>query len=175
MFGGGIEKLPLKRAELVHLFCEIIKRNLQIGKHTVILFDEAHLVEDIKVFEELRVLLNSIDTKLPLSIILFGQTELREKIAQLGQFKSRITYHYHIKNLAKEEVEEYIKHRLLVAGHATGKLFCKFAVEEIYSITNGLPRLINNLCDICLMLGMGKTVDKIHKEIVLEAKEEVLI
>lgn len=173
--GGSIEKLPLGKAELVQLFVEIIKRNMQIGKHTVILFDEAHLVEDIKVFEELRVLLNSIDTKLPLTIILLGQTELREKIALLGQFKSRITYHYHIKNLEKNEVGEYIKHRLLVAGHKDGEIFCKFAVEEIYNLTLGLPRLINNLCDVCLMLGMEKSVDKIHKEIVEDAKQEVLL
>ncbi len=157
--------------ETIHLFTEIIKRNLQINKHTIILFDEAHLVEDIKVFEELRVLLNLVS----ITIILLGQTELIEKISLLGQFKSRITYHYHIKNLDKDEVGEYIKHRLLVAGHKDGELFCKYAVEEIYNLTSGLPRLINNICDVCLMLGMGKNVDKIHKEIVQEAKEEVLI
>ncbi|MCM8832113.1 MAG: AAA family ATPase [Candidatus Omnitrophica bacterium] len=173
---GGIEKLPTKYTELVQLFVEIVNRNFQIGKHTVIFFDEAHLVEDIKVFEQLRVLLNSAGQNTSsLSIILLGQTELREKIASLGQFKSRITYHYHIKNLDKEEVAEYIKHRLLVAGHPTGELFCKFAVEEIYNLTLGLPRTINNICDISLMLGMAKSVDKINKEIVLEAKEEVLL
>ncbi len=173
--GGGIDKLPIKRAEMLHLFAEIVKRNLQIGKHTVILFDEAHLVEDIKVFEELRVLLNSVDARTPLTIILLGQTELREKIALLGQFKSRISYHYHIKNLNQQEVGEYIKHRLLVAGHKDGEIFCKFAVEEIYRLTLGLPRLINNICDICLMIGMGKNLDKIHKEVVEEAKEEILL
>ncbi|MFN3551056.1 MAG: ExeA family protein [Endomicrobiia bacterium] len=172
--GGGVEKLPVKKAEIIHLFVEIVKRNLQIGKHTVIFFDEAHLVEDIKVFEELRVLLNSTTT-IPISIILLGQTELREKIGLLGQFKSRITYHYHIKNLEKEEVDEYIKHRLLVAGHPTGELFCKFAVEEIYNLTSGLPRTINNICDVSLMLAMGKEMDKVHKEVILEAKEEVLL
>ena len=148
---------------------------MQIGKHTVILFDEAHLVENVKVFEELRVLLNSVPQEGSLTIILFGQTELREKISLLGQFKSRITYHYHIKNLSKDEVGDYIRHRLLVAGARDGDIFCKYAVEEIYNLTLGLPRLINNICDVCLMLAMDKKVDKVHKEIVEEAKDEVLL
>ncbi len=128
------------------------------------------------MFEELRVLLNYIvDNKFALTIILMGQTELREKLSSLPQFKQRVSYHYHLQNLDLEEVGEYIKHRLIVAGHPTGELFCKFAVEEVYHTTLGLPRSINNLCDVCLMIGFEKNVDKIHKEIVLEAKKEVLI
>jgi len=142
----------------------------------VIIIDEAHLIEDTRTFEELRVLLNYVvDNKFTLTIILMGQTELREKLALLPQFKQRVNYHYHIQNLDLEEVKEYIKHRLLVAGHPTGELFCKYAVEEIYEITQGLPRSINNLCDVCLMIGFDKGLDKIHKEVVSEAKKEVLM
>jgi general secretion pathway protein A len=174
--GGGSEKVSLKKVETLHLFCEILKRNVQIGKHTVIIIDEAHLIEDTRTFEELRVLLNYVvDNKFTLTIILMGQTELREKLALLPQFKQRVNYHYHIQNLDLEEVGEYIKHRLLVAGHPTGELFCKYAVEEIYDTTQGLPRSINNLCDVCLMIGFDKGLDKIHKEVVLEAKKEVLM
>jgi general secretion pathway protein A len=168
----------IKKVETLQLFCEILKRNVQIGKHTVIIIDEAHLIEENKTFEELRVLLNYIiDNKFALTFILMGQTELREKLSSLPQFKQRVNYHYHIKNLDLNEVSEYIKHRLLVAGCSIsdGELFCKFAIEEIYNITNGLPRSVNNLCDVCLMIAFGNNVKKIHKEIVLEAKKEILI
>ena len=170
---GGSEKISIKKVETLHLFCEILKRNVQIGKHTVIIIDEAHLIEDIKTFDELRVLLNYVvDNKFALTIILMGQTELREKLSTLPQFKQRVSYNYHLQNLELEEAGEYIKHRLVVAGHPDGDLFCKFAVEEIYEITQGLPRSINNLCD---MIGFDRGVEKIHKEIVLGAKKEILM
>jgi len=170
------EKLFLKKVEVLHLLCEVLRRNVEIGKHTVAIIDEAHLVENIKLFEEIRVLLNYIiDNNFALTVILMGQTELREKLAALPQLKQRVNYHYHLQNLDLEEVDEYIRHRLTAAGHPDGNIFHKPAVQEIYNITLGLPRSINNLCDVCLMIGFDKGVEKIDKEIVLEAKREVLL
>jgi general secretion pathway protein A len=174
--GGGGEKFSLKKVEILHLLCEILKRNIEIGKHTVVIVDEAHLIEDVRLFEEVRVLLNYIiDNNFTLTIILMGQTELREKLASLPQLKQRITYHYHLQNLDLNEVGEYIRHRLVVSGHHDGDIFCEHAIEEIYNTTLGLPRSINNLCDVCLMIGFERRMDKIDREIVLEAKKEVLI
>lgn len=173
---SGSTTQNLFKAKLLDLFTEILKRNLQINKHTVIIFDESHLVEDTRVFEELRVLLNySWEHRYNLTIVLLGQTELREKLANLPQFKQRITYQYHLKNLNLEEVGEYLKHRLVVSGHKDGELFCKFAVEEIYTITKGLPRAINNVADLSLMIGMEKGVNKIHKEVIQETISELMI
>ncbi|MEW6040653.1 MAG: AAA family ATPase, partial [Elusimicrobiota bacterium] len=143
--GGSIEKMPIKKVETLQLFTEILRRNLQIGKHTTIIFDEIHLVSDVRIFEELRILFNyTFDSNYDLTIILLGQTEVREKLSQLPQFKQRISCHYHLKTLDNIEVGEYLKHRLVVSGHKDGNIFCSFAVEEIFQNSLGLARTINN-------------------------------
>jgi type II secretory pathway predicted ATPase ExeA len=174
--GGSIDKMPEKKVEMLQLFTEMLRRNQQINKHTAIILDETHLIEDIRTFEELRVLLNyTFDNNYDLTLILLGQTEVREKIAQLPQFKQRISYHYHLQALSEQEVAAYLKHRLIVSGHKDGAVFTPDAVHEIHRASQGLGRTINNIADVCMMLGMDKNLRQINAAFAKEALEDVLL
>ncbi|MGA2090877.1 MAG: AAA family ATPase [Endomicrobiales bacterium] len=174
--GGSIEKVPENKIDALHLFTEILRRNRQINKHTVIIFDETHLISDIRVFEEIRVLLNfTFDNNYDLTLILLGQSEVREKIAQLPQFKQRINFQYHLQALSEGEVGAYLQHRLKVSGHKDGDVFLPEAVHEIFINSHGLSRTINNIADVCLMVGLDKHSSHITAEIARAALDEVLL
>ena len=106
---GVHEHVPEKKSDILHRLTNILNDNYSEGRHTVIIVDEAHLIDDRSIFEELRLLLNfqKVDRFL-LTLILVGQPELREKIAHLKQFDQRISTRYHLKGLKKEETKNYI-------------------------------------------------------------------
>ena len=95
------------------------------------------------------------DRKFLVTLLLLGQPELREKINNLKQFMQRVAIHCHLAPLARSEVSEYIKHRLAVAG-AKKQIFEETSYEYIYDQTGGIPRRINQLCDITLFTAAGE-------------------
>jgi hypothetical protein len=88
-----------------------------------------------------------------LQIVLVGQPELRDILAlpELKQLRQRITVGYHITPLNQNEICQYIKHRITVAGAPNTDIFSKEAMDYIYHPSAGIPRLINIVCDACLV------------------------
>ena len=126
------------------------------GRHLAVIVDEAHNI-GIDQLEELRLLSNiNSGGDLLLQIILIGQPELRELLArpELRQFAQRITADFHLAPLEAGEIQHYIQHRLAVAG-CTRELFPRGTCELIARATGGTPRLINILCDLCLVYGFS--------------------
>ncbi|WP_413701216.1 ExeA family protein [Psychromonas sp. KJ10-10] len=127
-------------------------KNHQQGRHAIVLIDEAqHLSFD--VLEQLRLLTNiEADNQKPLQIILVGQTSLQEKLLtkELRQLSQRITARYHLRTLNQQETIFYIQHRLNIAG-AKGAIFDPRAMPAIHKASQGIPLLINQLCDRCLL------------------------
>lgn len=124
------------------------------GRNTVLLIDEAqHLQFDM--LEQIRLLTNlETNTKKLLQIIFVGQPELKQLLAEpkLRQLSQRITARFHIKSLNLNETQAYIQHRLKVAGLAADRqLFGPRVVKEIYRISNGIPRMINIICDRAML------------------------
>ncbi len=122
------------------------------GKQVALIVDEAQNL-GVDQLEELRMLSNfNAEKDLLLQIILIGQPELREKLAlpELRQFSQRITSDFHLETLTAGEVEPYIAKRLEIAG-ASWRIFPPETCEKIYNVTRGVPRLINVLCDLCLV------------------------
>lgn len=122
------------------------------GRHVVLVIDEAQNLS-LDTLEELRMLTNINSNKDELlQIILVGQPELRETIADpaLIQFAQRVTTSYHLRPLDPKGTQAYIKHRLQHAG-GTGDEFTDSAVTVIHIETGGVPRLINKLCDLALV------------------------
>ncbi|GAB5467608.1 MAG: AAA family ATPase [Rhodospirillales bacterium] len=121
------------------------------GRHTLLIIDEAQNLssEDL---EELRMLANiNADSDELLQIVLIGQPELRELIAQprLAQFAQRVALDIKLGLLSRRETADYIGHRLAIAG-ATREIFTAQACAKIHEITRGVPRVTNILCDLCL-------------------------
>ena len=139
------------------------------GRQIAIIIDEAHNV-GVEQLEELRLLSNiNSGGDLILQIILVGQPELRELLArpELRQFVQRITADYHLAPLEGHEIAQYIQHRLATAG-CERELFPKGTCELIARATRGIPRLINILCDLCLVYGYSSESPVIDKTIVRE-------
>ena len=128
--------------------------NAQNNIQTIILLDEAQSLP-VESLEAVRLLSNLETRKKKLiQIVLFGQPELDDKLQQssIRQLKQRISHSCHISSLSREALADYIDHRLNSAGYFGPKLFNDNAIRYLFSRTQGVPRLINLLCNKALML-----------------------
>jgi general secretion pathway protein A len=144
-----------------------------IGGHGVLIIDEAqHLTAD--VLEQIRVI-STVETNTTrlLQVILIGQPTLLDALAhdEMRQLDSRVSVRATLKPLGRGDVEAYVSHRLSVAGNSGGVRFDSSAVDAVASLSSGLPRLINLLCDRALMAGALAGTGTIDAAIVGEAGE----
>jgi len=152
------------KIELLHRLNKIFQDNHQKNKDTVVLIDEAQAIETDEVFEELRLLLNfQLNNEFLITLVLLGQPELKDKVDRFPQLDQRLSVRYHLSELDEHETKEYILHRLSIAGR-TPELFTPEAVRLIYNASSGIPRVINSLCDMCLLVGFGKHLTSIDEE-----------
>lgn len=144
------------------------------GRRTILVVDEAqNLAPD--VLEEVRLLTNLETSKQKLlQIILIGQPELRELLARndLRQLAQRITGRYHLEPLSREEADQYIEHRLKVAG-ALGEVFDNGARREVFRLSQGVPRLINVICDRALLGAYSQGSRTVNRRLVRRAAREI--
>ena len=165
--------LPDKKTEFsADYFLELLEKTLydynREGKEAVVIIDEAHIIEDSKVFEELRLLLNfQLQEKFLLTLLIFGQPDLVSKINDHQPLEQRIAIKCHLEHLSLEDTQQYITHRLCIAGSTT-PIFTEEAIRMVYDYSGGVPRRINRLCDICLLAGFNEKVELIGEPIVRE-------
>ena len=138
------------------------------GKPVVLFVDEAQTLSDAAL-EELRLISNfdTEQTKL-LQLVLIGQPELRERLSQesLAPLRQRIIITRRLRPLTGNEVGQYIEHRLRIASEEPRNVRVHFdprAVERITAFTGGVPRLVNAVCDHCLLLGMVQKTNTINR------------
>lgn len=144
------------------------------NRHTVLIIDEAQNLR-VDVLEQLRLLTNlETSEKKLLQIILLGQPELREVLAQndLRQLAQRITARYHLCELSKVEVGAYVNCRLSVAGRR-GRLFNQKAIKTLFNLSGGVPRLINLICDRALLGAYAMQEDVIDAKHIKSAYAEI--
>lgn len=168
-FGIDSTKVSSKPEQLDALGRLLITRHAQ-GLRTVLIIDEAHGLS-AAVLEEIRLLANfETSSEKLLQIVLSGQPELRDTLnrKELRQLKQRISLRCLLKPLSTFEVNEYIRFRLKMAGAARVSLFNPEAVTLISRVSEGVPRVINNLCDNALLYGFASGAKVIGGEIVRE-------
>lgn len=159
----GIEP-TLTKVKLLHLLNERLLDNYKRGKQTVVVIDEAQTIQDNQIFEELRLLLNfQLNDRFLLTLVLMGQPELNDRLAMLKQFAQRISIKYHLGFFSSQQTIEYIRFRLKAANCAK-EIFTEDALELIFKQSGGIPRNINTLCDLCLLIGyMDRAASVDHK------------
>jgi general secretion pathway protein A len=155
----------------------VLSENLRKNRHAVVVIDEAHLLEDSGLLEPLRLLLNlgSLD-KAPFTLLLVGQPTLVPIVQRHGGLEERLDVKVLLAALSADETAEYIAHRLKAAG-ATRDIFSAEALETAYQLSAGIPRRINRLCDLALLVGFangqhtidGDALRAIHGELVTVA------
>ena len=154
---------------------EYLLKTHAVGQNNVLIIDEAQNLSP-EVLEQLRLLTNleTSERKL-LQIILIGQPELRQMLAQpeLEQLAQRVIARFHLDALSEDETGQYIQHRLATAGLRRGTLFDSKAVRRIHQITKGVPRRINLLCDRALLGAFAESKARVDRAIVDKAAAEV--
>ena len=159
---------------LVDLINEYLLESHSKGRNTILIIDEAQNLE-ADVLEQLRLLTNlETNEKKLLQLILLGQPELNDLLDRqdLRQLAQRITARYHLQALTFDEAERYITHRLTVAGYS-GELFPKATLKLIYQSSGGIPRLINVICDRCLLGVYSANARSVDKKIARQAIAEI--
>jgi general secretion pathway protein A len=144
------------------------------GRRTILVVDEAQNLAPA-VLEQVRMLTNLETAKQKLlQIILIGQPELRELLDRndLRQLAQRITGRYHLEPLTREESAQYVEHRLRVAG-ALGEVIDSAAKKEVFRLSQGVPRLINVICDRALLGAYSQESRIITKRLIKRAAAEV--
>lgn len=145
------------------------------GRRTVLIVDEAQNLS-VEALEQVRLLTNLETTREKLlQIILIGQPELREKLARddLRQLSQRITARFHLDPIHRSETAAYVRHRLQVCG-SNDNIFSEKAIDLVQSLSSGVPRLINVICDRSMLGAFVEGKRRVDSEIVLKAATEVL-
>ncbi|MCG8370856.1 MAG: AAA family ATPase [Proteobacteria bacterium] len=144
------------------------------GRRTILVVDEAQNLAPA-VLEQVRLLTNLETAKQKLlQIVLIGQPELRELLARtdLRQLAQRITARYHLEPLSRDETASYIEHRLKVAG-ALGEVFDAGARKAVFRLSQGVPRLINVICDRALLGAYARESRRVNARLIRLAAAEV--
>lgn len=170
---GAVDHLPEHKGDVVSAVTDILRRNAEVGRTTTLIVDDAQLIREAETLEELRLLLNlQMNDRFLINLILIGQTELREKVNRIPQLKGRMAMRYHLNTLDEAETGEYLLHRLKVAGRLD-PLFTDLAIQQIFEYAKGVPREINNVANLSLLIGFNQQTDTISREIVRAAVSEL--
>ncbi len=145
-------------------------------KRVLLCLDEAQAIP-IESLEALRLLTNlETEKRKLLQIVLFGQPELNRNLAldSIRQLAQRITFHYHLGPLTRDDLEYYLAHRLRIAGYAGSRMFERDAITKLYRASGGIPRLVNILAHKALMVSFGQGQQQVTARHVAEAAKDTL-
>jgi len=171
----GLDVTGVDTAGMPGVFRDFLIRQRSAGSRAVLIVDEAQNLTDT-ILEEIRMLANLETQRHSLiQIILVGQPELKQRLRQnrVKEFVQRSTIYCHLNGLDKDEVDQYIRHRLEHAGGSKGlDIFDHEAIESIYMYSKGIPRLINIISDTALVYGYADELKIIGKRVIGEVVKD---
>lgn len=171
-----VESPPPGKDDLLKEITDVLYRLHEQDVCPVIIVDEAQLIPDREIFDEIRLLTNfQLDDRNLLSIVLMGQPELRKILAEpvYEPFRQRIGINFHLNPLTVEETQDYLDFRIEVAGGRQG-LFSPDAVQKIYELSGGVPRMINQIATNALLEGFGQDATLIDSSVLEQLERELL-
>jgi general secretion pathway protein A len=154
---------------------EFLLEETQLGRNIVLVIDEAQNLS-LRLLEQIRMLSNlETDKQKLIQIILVGQPQLRQKLAlpELEQLRQRIGVRYHMTALDIDEVRTYIQHRLEIAGCEGGLAWTPEGADEVFHLSHGIPRVINQICDRSLLACYVFQVKRVDADIVRHSFQEL--
>jgi general secretion pathway protein A len=164
---------PFSKNELLRIFSHVLEENFSRGLYSVVIVDEIQSVEDNGILEELRLLLNiQKDNAILFTLILLGQPAFFETIDKIPQFKQRLPVRYCLNPLSEDETARYIRYRLEIAGQSR-EIFTKESYRAIYGLSGGVPRIVNNICDLALLTGFINNMDVIDEPIITQVTKDM--
>ncbi|BCS53846.1 ExeA family protein [Geobacter sp. SVR] len=172
-----VERPAASKNEVLEQINAVIYDHYLKGICPVIVVDEAQMIADAEVFDEIRLLTNfQLDAHNLLAVVIMGQPELRSMLSspRFEPLRQRIALHYHLCPLSLEETMEYLDFRLEMAGGEAG-LFTPDAVQKVYELTGGVPRKINSVATNALLVAYGNDAALIDSAIINEIKDEMMM
>ncbi|MBI4609194.1 MAG: AAA family ATPase [Candidatus Rokubacteria bacterium] len=169
----GLGKVGKSRVECLVALNDFLIERRRVGQNTAVILDEAQNLHP-STLEQIRLLSNAeTATDKLLQIVLVGQPELGAKLelAELRQLRQRIGLRCAISPLTAAETGDYIRSRLRIAGARDLSLFTERAVRRIAQYAGGIPRVVNLVCDHCLLIGYADQTRRIDRDIVERAIE----
>lgn len=160
------------RYDILHAFNALLDRCHAANQHCAAIIDEAQVITDPSVLEDLRLLLNhQVGGVTPLTLVFVGQSELNDMLRSIPQLYQRINMKFHVPHLGAGEVRDYVKHRLETAG-GTMEIFDEQAVVEVERLSQGNPREINAICDVALLISALSARPRVSVEEITESGKE---
>jgi general secretion pathway protein A len=157
----------------------MLRHNVGENQHALIVLDEAHLLESYGSLEPLRLLLNLAaeltDSESAVTLVLAGSNNLLAHIARHSALEDRVSVRCVLERFSHDETAEYIQHRLHAVGSKKANEFTAEAIERIQETTLGIPRRINRLCDLGLMVGFAQELPHVDANTIENAHSELSI
>ena len=151
-----------------------LTENQEAGRHAVVALDEAHLLEESGALETVRLLLNlGPAARTSLTLVLVGQSTLLPQLERWPALEERLAVKTVLKPFDAEETARYIEHRLNAAG-ATREIFSPEAIQAVIQLSDGVPRRINRLCDLALLVGYAENRDRIDEQQIHGVSDELI-
>jgi len=167
------EQGPMGRFETYRRLSERVEEMNAEGREPVIVIDEAQYIRNPEIFEEIRFLLDmSQGGRFLVNIILVGVPDLWNQVRRVEGLRHRIGIYYRIDPLTREETEEYIMHRLRIAG-LSHNIFLPDALDAVCRESGGVPAVINSICDLAMLIAAGEETDDVEPGAVGLAVEEI--
>jgi len=157
----------------IHRLAEYVERLRDAGRRAVVIIDECQLASTEGQLEEMRLLLNmQRNDGYNLTLMLMGQPEFRRSLRRYEQLRQRMALRYHLGPLGADETPRYMRHRLRLAG-ARRVVFTPGAAAAVHAASGGVPREINNLCDLAMMVAYGKRAAVVDETVVSETAKDM--
>jgi type II secretory pathway predicted ATPase ExeA len=156
MFAFNLETRAATELELLQAFSGFLQALDAEGRRAILIVDEAQSLS-AEMLEELRMLSNVNTDSAVLQVVLVGQPALKDMLRrpELEQLAQRVVVDYELQPLDGRETEQYIAHRIRIAGPEAPPMFAQDACEAVHHYSRGVPRVINVLCETALVYGFG--------------------
>ncbi|HEY5648234.1 MAG TPA: AAA family ATPase [Nitrospiria bacterium] len=161
------------------LLGQLYKRLAEIhdkGKKTVVLIDEAQMLQHREVMEEFRGILNiELDGHKLITFIFFGLEEMDKYLALDEPLRQRVALRFDLHSFNEKVAKDYMIHRLQVGGCKKTDLFTETAYSAVHQYSRGIPRLINTICDNALLEGFLRKKDRIDHALISEIANDLKV
>jgi general secretion pathway protein A len=171
-----MNKVFLSKGEFLIQFKQFLIDSYGSDKKVLLIIDEAQRLNH-ELLEQIRLLSNiEMDHRKLISIFFVGQIEFNQMLMEEKSkaVRQRIAVNYELKPLTESETDEYIRHRLMLAG-ASDEIFKPAAVREVFTLSRGYPRLINIICDYAMVTAYSAEKKKIGADLIKDCSKDLHI
>ena len=161
--------------QTLHKLQQSLQDHTSEGRHPFIVIDQAHLIEDVQVFQALQLFLNYLQhPDIQFTLVMVGDPTLLDSIRRIGSLESRIPIRALLQPFTLEETADYVLHRLRLSG-GTRNIFEVEALLALFELSSGIPQVINRLCDLSLLVGYSERLEVIGRNEIEAVAEELTL